>query len=174
MNNAPRKPIFDKTDDRSVCADLINQPHDDYPRRVNSTLLCLTELEKKLEWTNLIDAKTVLDIHKQLFPDENFWGKWRDVRVSVWGFIPCAPMLIPHLMDTMRPIQFNNRTKKKLVEWYEKFETIHPFQDGNGRVWWIILAAISKKLFNTYAYDKTYLITPQEQAIRKLFNDERK
>ena len=37
----------------------------------------------------------------------------------------------------------------QLGEWYNAFQRIHPFEDGNGRVGGAIIAGVSLAMFNT-------------------------
>jgi Fic family protein len=61
-------------------------------------------------------------------------------------------------MSRIAPVEIGNNSRKaffvnneeELVWWYMLFETIHPFQDGNGRVGGIVVAIMSYSLYRKY------------------------
>ena len=150
------------------CADNINKPHkDDYPTRVNKTrelILSVTEVFK--DTGAILVPSFVRSIHGQLYREDDDTqklvvnaGGWRNHSV---GFdhsdtIPPDHYMVPEMMD------LNTKEFKELClsiwniddlyllqDWYRIFETVHPFNDGNGRVGGIITAAASYHLTGTY------------------------
>lgn len=76
----------------------------------------------------------------------------KEVQIGAW--IPPHPIFLQDLVDKIFPIFltdtpfFHERQKQissniELIEWYKLFETIHPFEDLNGRVGGIIVAILS-------------------------------
>jgi len=133
-------PFFSLVDSIEVCADKINQPHEDYPIRVPITQ-ALIRLAITSDWTEL-DEATILYLHRELFlfnPNDIKAGAYRDCMVQVGPHLPPPPILLQELMDLLLPV-------KKGIDptvWYKQFETVHPFQDGNGRIGGIVLAWLS-------------------------------
>lgn len=78
----------------------------------------------------------------------------RKTNVQVGSWPPPHPMFLQELVEKIFPVQFHPETQKfqipnfKLghispIFWYKLFQTIHPFEDLNGRVGGIILAALT-------------------------------
>jgi hypothetical protein len=78
----------------------------------------------------------------------------RKVEVKVGEWNPPHPMFLQDLVNAIFPVFLtdmpfvHDRQKQisshiELIEWYKLFETIHPFEDLNGRVGGIIVAALS-------------------------------
>ena len=140
-------PQFTTVNDIDVCADLINKPHEDYPLRVEKTaniirmLLELNSVNTPLG-SNIteFDCKT---IHNMIMWDmiAEARGRYRLREVTVGGNKTCPPHLINDLIadNELFPVTPDHN----LIEWYTKFQKIHPFEDGNGRVGGIIVAGLS-------------------------------
>ena len=134
-------PTFTWVSSSAEAADLINQPHEDYPRMVQATEL---ELERLAAQGVLTCTLSLLrQIHLNVFGDRDFAGRWRTVRVRVGLHIPPPPEEVSELMDQLEAAYESFVSTSVLKAWYWDFESIHPFEDGNGRVGGIIVAADS-------------------------------
>lgn len=147
----PWEPKFEWVSSIEEAADLINKPHEDYPKRVKATA------EEIHYWSRLggIFAPTpetgvtnnfLSQIHGVVFRDQSFSGKFREVDVRVGNHHPPEHEKIIKLMEELRYCYPNIKTIERLIEWAYDFLTIHPFQDGNGRVSGIVMAIISHQL----------------------------
>ena len=145
LRHTPWKPTFDWVPNITQAADQINSWHEDYPLRVTATIRAL-----ETAWLydlNLIGKEILLDLHMTMFGDKEFAGRWRDVGVIVGSHAPPTYEQIPSLMDSLVQAYSGLDFGTSLLEaWYTDFETIHPFQDGNGRVGGVIVAAFSNRL----------------------------
>ena len=137
----PWHPTFSWLRTSIDAADQINSFHLDYPERVCSTIFAL----EKVEVENVITNSQLRVIHRFIFSDQPFAGKWRDVDVTVGRHRPPVAEAVDGLMLKLESIH-TIMDVKTLTEWYWNFETIHPFQDGNGRVGGVIVAAYSHSL----------------------------
>ena len=79
---------------------------------------------------NDLDEEILLNAHKLFAPCEKWSGKYRDVNVSIGGEIAPSPALVKELMHNW----FLDLPKMDSYEAHVRFEKIHPFQDGNGRI----------------------------------------
>jgi len=149
LRTSPWTPTFTWVGSEREAADQINSFHEDYPTRVNVSLLALADLWRKLDLTGgpnmwplgyKIPSSRLLEIHHEVFGDTEFAGRWRRVRVVVGGHQPPLPADVPGLMGELEEA-YRIMTLGDLKAWYYDFETIHPFEDGNGRVGGIIVAA---------------------------------
>ena len=143
----PFEPKFVWVDSIKECADLINQPHEDYPERVVLTQTLIENLKDGSGSTRIIG---LLDVQPFVFELMNgrlgFEGHFRKVNVKVGLHYPPYWQIIPKIMNQLRDhwsSDYGILTIDNLVDWYADFETIHPFADGNGRVGGVTVAVLS-------------------------------
>lgn len=148
-------PAFLYVPDIYSCADLINTFHpDDYPKYVGATCGALSG-RMNTQWPGQGWPKKahLLSLHHSIFRGDKP-SEWRKVRVRVGAHRPPGPEQVPALMRELNnayrllPVTYDN-----LTQWYQDFETIHPFVDGNGRVGGCVVALISHRFnFNEGQY----------------------
>ena len=151
-------PRFHHLEDLDRCADTINLPHEDYPRRSAATRQAIVDLEETVrDSSRNANAfppviKTVQDLHRAIFSDHGARaGQWRTVNVRVADHLAPDWSLLPNLMNQLEILyQDTEVTLDNLVAWYYDFETIHSFVDGNGRTGGVFIAALHHLRFGAY------------------------
>lgn len=143
-------PVFDQIQSVEEAADIINRPHEDYPRRSNDTAIAINQLSSLLELGvhngNKVSNIHLYTVHNIIFSDVHFRGRWRTVDVVVSDYKPPMASLVPSLMSDLEKMEITSL--EALRAWYKDFECIHPFQDGNGRVGGVVYTVFAKFLFN--------------------------
>ena len=151
----PWIPRFSRASSISDCADRINRPHEDYPKRIEATALAIADVMSEHPIT--ITTELVQRVHARVFADAAHAGQLRQVMVRIGAFIPPRPDLLPRLMQNLETAYAaTDLDTGKLASWYTDFESIHPFQDGNGRVGGIIIAALNRR------NDLSYWMAPEQ------------
>ena len=146
LRTTPWAPTFTWVANTLAAARQINSFHEDHPRRVGITQDMIWAPFRLWPdpnpWFRSIFSQEIQAIHWFVFKDTLFAGVWRKVRVRVGLHAPPAPELVPNLMFQLSKAYHGKiRDIETLKEWYSDFETIHPFDDGNGRVGGIIVAS---------------------------------
>lgn len=149
------KPKFKVVETIQDVALLINDPHVDVTTGEGKALVAQTEylLSILCDFPKMIEDNgftrhDAMSIHQNLFYGKEKFrpGHWRDTPAHVFNrdsgekFEFAPPFEISPLMSNLMPVKKTD----DLVEWYTKFQTIHPFTDGNGRVGGIIVAVLHK------------------------------
>jgi Fic family protein len=164
------QPDFIWVNDSALCADMINKPHEDYPMRVDVTKEMIDTLVEYMQGYGIkeLQERDIKQIHSTIMPDLHVSG--RSYRVSddivvAQTFKAVAHEYLPELMDHILPVRiieeelsererYNNpnliKNEFDLVRWYSIFETIHPFDDGNGRVGGTVIGVLSYLMENRY------------------------
>lgn len=157
------QPSLQIVSDVDVCADCINRPHEDYPQFVNSTKEVIIQGIENYNKEDIISEREIQQIHTLVMSGKEYLvtGRWRfiDVHINNYDgtvFVPPVPHLIPQLMMSICPIKIGDMTKEDIILWYKRFETIHPFEDGNGRVGGVVMAIISYINFGEFITTKIF------------------
>ena len=140
------QPTFEWLQDAEAVADRINSFHEDYPFRVGHTLEVLQSFAEGSTVSFAIPNTLLLDIHRYVFQDQDYAGRWRTGGVRVGSHTPPPSSALPALMWQFEQAHGTVGTIGALEDWYFDFETIHPFEDGNGRVGGIMAAAWSHRM----------------------------
>ena len=140
------EPIFHWVINPLRCAEDINLPHEDYPDRVSVTMIELINVFSVFKDTLKLSIPNYIlqDIHHEMFIDKPFAGKFRNCNVTVNGYYPPR---WENVNKHMKELEFkypNITSIEELQEWYYEFQSIHPFEDGNGRVGGVVLGAFSR------------------------------
>jgi len=138
-------PRFTAVESLLEAADMINKPHEDYPRRVTSTLEAIQDVLRIVRHPS-ISLYTIRCIHQYVMADLRDAGYWRMCEVQIGSDMGMPFVSVPSAMSDLHPYQFE--TIEELFEWYRQFQIIHPFSDGNGRVGGILVAAMGCKFHN--------------------------
>lgn len=151
------KPEFCFCDSIDEVADCINKPHEDYPNRVYRTKQMIIEsMNFIVADVENITEHDIRQIHGAVFDDTHHGGRYRNFDVHPKGseienshrMVYTPHYRIPEQLKSILPINIKDFSKdrEKLLEditlWYKAFQTIHPFEDGNGRVGGIIAAIL--------------------------------
>lgn len=139
LRKTPWYPTFEWVKTSLACATKINSYHEDYPKYVEATGIAL---DKSPDISN----NHLLSIHRLIFSDKSFAGKFRGVDVRVGTHQPPRTFEVMNMMTQLESL-YHILTIDDVIEWYKDFETIHPFQDGNGRVGSVIVAEYAHKLY---------------------------
>jgi len=134
-------PTFEWVETNLECADKINSYHEDYPKYVEVTKSVL----EKVGTGNWILSPQLQAIHQLIFSDQPWAGTWRQVDVRIGLHHPPSVNQVEELMLKLEELYIISDIET-LIEWYKDFETIHPFQDGNGRVGGVIVATYAHSL----------------------------
>ena len=154
LRAVPWYPTFDWVGTTDAAARQINIWHEDYPGRVGRTAAVL----EAFKGPPLLASLHLKAIHELIFGDTSHGGDFRAVHVIVGQHRPPAVEDVPKLMEELEDAYLGKITDLEVLkDWYSDFETIHPFQDGNGRVGGVIVAAYSHYLHP----DKGYLAPNQ-------------
>lgn len=137
------EPVFDTIDISDVrgAANAINCPHEDFPDKVDNTAMwILTFIEDGYTEFTTGQLKA---LHGFMFPELSVdAGRFRmcNVRFNHSDDQPCNHIFINEEMEKLGNVSVDT---PDLTKWYQAFQTIHPFKDGNGRVGGVVLAVIS-------------------------------
>lgn len=140
----PWEPSFTEMKTAEECAHHINRWHEDYPLRVEATLHVLTSQWRGIAVVPVVTRKLLKRIHGQVFAGTDHGGTFRSVNVQVGRHSPPRFEAVEDLMKILETY-YEIGSIEDAIAWYTDFETIHPFQDGDGRVGGIIVAAFSHK-----------------------------
>lgn len=137
------EPTFDIVDYSNIAhyqASLaINEVHENGKEKFDPTARLIRELIES--GTDMLTAHDLHNIHARLFPELGpDAGRYRKCEVIVGNDAPPSPNYLLELMAELGPISVNT---PDLTNWYQQFQTIHPYKDGNGRVGGVALAVIS-------------------------------
>lgn len=141
LRTTPWEPSFIWVESAKDAANRINIWHEDWPEHVGATYTAITR--RFDPGPRGPSNETLLYIHRGIFASEPWAGFWRIVDVRVGPHTPPPPRDIPGLMEELEAAYPAITDIETLEAWYDDFETIHPFQDGNGRVGGGIVAAYS-------------------------------
>lgn len=136
----------------NVCADMINIPHEDYPTRVKDTAEMIRFLHTEVLVTGVITESMISHVHSVVMNDlPTSRGVYRKIHVHPNGGDKNTyfnPIRIKEGMENLFPIypEKDFETIEDYIKWYHAFQIIHPFEDGNGRVGGIVLAAACEDL----------------------------
>jgi len=97
-----------------------------------------------------LTEQALLDAHR-MFSDEEWAGKYRTVMVTVGKHVPPAPHMVKLLMSNWSL----DLHKMDSFEAHNRFEKIHPFFDGNGRMGRAIW--LRKALAEGYNFEISFL-----------------
>ena len=153
-------PVTTKVNSILEASDHINYPHEDYPLHVDSTEKALIYTVETLRERNLTE-NDIRFIHKICMKEKEYLqlGSWRSGEVIVNKVLcPPQPYLIGSFMMSILPVGLEfQKSEQDIFEWFKLFETIHPFEDGNGRVGGVILAAVTFLLNDTFLVPKKFI-----------------
>ena len=156
LRMVPWTPTFQWVSSVEEAAEKINLPHEDYPKRVVWTRNAITSMLPTYPYS-LTASASLLVLHRYIFADTSHAGSWRKVAVRVGNHHPPHSDLLPSLMRQLEHYYEEITDLPTLMDWYNDFETIHPFQDGNGRVGGVVVARLS----HTLDEEKGYLAPDQ-------------
>jgi|GEM_PF-646044 fido (protein-threonine AMPylation protein) len=120
---------------------------------INSLAALDFAFSKEMKW----NLKSIKQVHAHLFKDtgSKIAGKFKKVEVVIANETTTPPKeVVKELGKLLKWFKENKRTMyppQLALEFHYRFEAIHPFEDGNGRV--------GRILFNAYLIEMGYMPT---------------
>ena len=155
LRHHPWHPGFGWHSSVELAARCINYWHEDYDLRVEATVEAIQRTERNLK-AEITDqgmvlptptAKVLHRAHKLMFAEKEWAGTYRTVDVVVGDHRPPSHDELRGWMWKLTNRTNGIDTLDDLMLWYHDFETIHPYQDGNGRVGGVVVAAYSHIMY---------------------------
>ena len=89
---------------------------------------------KELKTVNELTEEAIKSAHGTLLGQRqpDIAGHYREKHVRVGGDVPPSPDEVPELMGEL--LTRVPETPLEAIDWHVRFEKIHPFTDGNGRI----------------------------------------
>jgi hypothetical protein len=143
------KPSFTWVSTPEECSFLINEPHEDNLIKCDVTQ---EMIEYYCDYFATVNNSMLLAIQNEIGKPASHSGFFRRLEVKVGNHTPPQPWQIESLMNQLAVDQSNIVSIEQLLQWYYDFESIHPFEDYNGRVGGVIVAVISHRLFPNLGY----------------------
>ena len=102
------------------------------------SLMLAVEAWNYLSGIKRLDSNALNHAHSILMYDKGLGrncGNFRDCQVYIGNHIPPEPFMVPHLIANWI-LDYGNKklTGAQIIDAHVKFETIHPYIDGNGRM----------------------------------------
>mgnify|MGYP001590391848 CR=1 FL=1 len=152
LRAVPWNATFEWLPTSMAAAERINSYHDGGKAFVDRTRWVLDVMGD-----GLVDRRHWRRAHGIIFGGHPAYkpGHWRRSAVRVGPYVAPPAASVPRLMARLenwnhageRDYGMNWRKDLNvLLAWYWDFETVHPFQDGNGRVGGVVVAALSHQV----------------------------
>ena len=102
-----------------------------------------------LQQYDRLTKKTIKTTHNKILKERQpeIAGEFRDVRVRVGQDMPPVPTKVPNLIAELLTV--TPKTHPEAINWHVRFEKIHPFADGNGRIGRLLYLWHCKEILNT-------------------------
>jgi Fic family protein len=92
------------------------------------------EAWEELRAVDTLTKENIKSVHGTLLKNRQpeIAGEFRDCNVRVGGDVPPSPNAVPELVSEL--LSTTPETPFEALDWHIRFEKIHPFADGNGRI----------------------------------------
>jgi Fic family protein len=161
-----------------------SQSEDDAVNRQKEVFNYRVALQQEANIELPLSLRLIRELHKTLMTGvrgrDHTPGQFRHVQVAIGTnhrFVPPPPEKLMECLDPLEKyFHFKNPTFDPLVDCsliHYQFETIHPFNDGNGRVGRLLFALMLKEhcgLTKPWVYMSEYFETHREEYMQRLFD----
>ena len=147
FRTTPWHPSFSWVETAAAAAAQIALFHADSPLRAEQIEDAILSAYEYLYSRDGVGSRTLKDIHQSIYSEKEFAGRWRKANISTGSHTAPTWADIPSLMKRLRRKYLRLDNLETLERWYSDFESILPFQVGNGQVGGVAVCAIAHSLY---------------------------